>query len=42
MTINKNKKMKLHTKYAEYILTQSSTPIQEIEWLVVNLILKTL
>ena len=29
--------MKLHTKYAEYILTQSNTPIDEIEWLIVNL-----
>jgi hypothetical protein len=27
----------LYTKYAEYILNESSTPIDEIEWLVRNL-----
>ena len=27
----------LHTKYAEYILTESSTPFDDIEWLVTNL-----
>ncbi len=27
----------LHTKYAEYILTESATPIDDIEWLINNL-----
>ena len=27
----------LHTKYAEYILSQSSTPLDDIEWLIQNL-----
>ena len=27
----------LHTKYALYILNESSTPIDEIEWLISNL-----
>jgi len=27
----------LHTKYAEYILSESSTPINEIVWLIRNL-----
>ena len=27
----------LHTKYALYILNESSTPVDDIEWLVENL-----
>ena len=27
----------LHTKYAEYILAESSTPFDDIEWLIQNL-----
>ena len=27
----------LHIKYAEYILNESSTPIDDIEWLINNL-----
>jgi len=38
--LNKNKMTKsddLYTKYAEYILNESSTPIDDIEWLIRNL-----